>query len=266
MFKRLSSCCSPSITSSGSENGSPSPEVLPRSQAPEPISGTSPKTIPKIDPQRKASQERARALGSSVLAGEASGSREEHENSGNIGRSGAHATCQSKIPPQILNPKTESRTISGCGAGLFAVDPIATGEIIVQWTGIEMERSEFEQTDGPCRVNAVQIGPGKFLVPETLAPGDYVNHSCAPNGGLRGDRTLVAMRDIAAGEQVCYDYAMSDTEPYDEFECGCGAPMCRGQVSGDDWKRPELQERYRGFFSEHVAEQIAALPYVEPHR
>jgi uncharacterized protein len=67
------------------------------------------------------------------------------------------------------------------------------------------------------------------------------------------------MRDIKPGEEVCFDYAMSDTTPYDEFECGCGSLNCRGHVGGNDWQKPELQKRYAGYFSPHVQRRIDAL-------
>lgn len=156
------------------------------------------------------------------------------------------------VPPPILNPKAESRSAPGRGEGLFAVAPIAAGETIVEWTGVETDGAGLARCPPRIRANSLQVGPDRYLVPEAVAPGDHVNHSCAPNAGLRGDRTLVAMRDIAAGEEIGYDYAMSDSEPYDEFDCRCGAPQCRGRVRGDDWKRPELQARYRGFFAPHV--------------
>jgi hypothetical protein len=67
------------------------------------------------------------------------------------------------------------------------------------------------------------------------------------------------MRDIKIGEEVCFDYAMCDTMPYDEFTCGCGSLNCRGKVGGDDWKKPILQKRYAGYFSPHVQRRIDAL-------
>ena len=69
---------------------------------------------------------------------------------------------------------------------------------------------------------------------------------------------LVARRDIAPGEEICFDYAMSDTDPYDEFLCACGMEGCRGLITGADWKRPELQVRYRGWFSAYIDRKIAA--------
>jgi hypothetical protein len=104
----------------------------------------------------------------------------------------------------------------------------------------------------------LQVEDRHFLVPRPIGEGDYVNHSCNPNAGLSGQIGLVAMRDIKIGEEVCFDYAMCDTMPYDEFDCGCGSANCRGHVSGNDWQKPELQKRYAGFFSPHVQRRIDA--------
>jgi hypothetical protein len=67
---------------------------------------------------------------------------------------------------------------------------------------------------------------------------------------------MVAMRTVTAGEELCFDYAMTDSDDYDEFECRCEMPGCRGVVRGTDWKRPELQERYASWFSSYLARRI----------
>jgi len=88
---------------------------------------------------------------------------------------------------------------------------------------------------------------------------DYFNHSCNPNCGLDSPISLVAMRDIEVGEEACFDYAMSDSSDYDEFECHCGAPNCRKTITGRDWMLPELQERYFGFFSPYLQRRIEKM-------
>jgi hypothetical protein len=76
----------------------------------------------------------------------------------------------------------------------------------------------------------------------------FLNHSCEPNVGFGGNVVLVAMRDVAAGEELTTDYALFDD--YDgEMPCGCGTPSCRRVVDGRDWRRPELQARYGRYFS-----------------
>ena len=49
-------------------------------------------------------------------------------------------------------------------------------------------------------------------------PADFVNHSCDPNCGIVGAVLLVARRAIEAGEEICFDYAMTDSDDYDEFD------------------------------------------------
>jgi hypothetical protein len=66
--------------------------------------------------------------------------------------------------------------------------------------------------------------------------------------------TVIARRPIPAGSEVTGDYALWETDESSVIErCRCGSAMCRGRVSGSDWERPDLQERYRGHF----------LPYIE---
>jgi hypothetical protein len=74
-----------------------------------------------------------------------------------------------------------------------------------------------------------------------------------------GQIMLVALKDIDPGDEVCYDYAMCDGSQVDEFKCCCGSEFCRGRVSGQDWMLPELQARYRGYFSPYLARRIRQL-------
>jgi hypothetical protein len=76
---------------------------------------------------------------------------------------------------------------------------------------------------------------------------------------LRGEITFVAMRDISAGEELTHDWALTDDDDY-AAECHCGASQCRGTLTGKDWQRSDLQQRYAGYFSAYLAEKIAALP------
>ena len=138
----------------------------------------------------------------------------------------------------------------------FAIEPIKKGELAAVFGGVVYEWDAFIHLPDRERSLCIQVEDRLFLVPEHIGEGDYVNHSCNPNAGLSGQIGLVAMRDIKIGEEVCFDYAMSDTMPYDEFECGCGGLNCRGRVRGNDWQLPELQKRYAGFFSPHVQRRI----------
>lgn len=84
---------------------------------------------------------------------------------------------------------------------------------------------------------------------------DFLNHSCDANCGISGSLQIVAMRDIGPGEELAFDYAMSESSDY-EMECRCGGANCRGRITGADWRRKDLQERYRGYFSAYLQKKF----------
>jgi uncharacterized protein len=65
----------------------------------------------------------------------------------------------------------------------------------------------------------------------------------------------VAMRAIRAGEELTHDWCTTDNGDY-SLQCKCGAPNCRGILTGKDWQHPDLQERYMGYFSTYLAKKI----------
>jgi uncharacterized protein len=163
----------------------------------------------------------------------------------------------SRQPSSYLSSKLEGRPkADGSGNGIFSLEPIKQGELMAVFGGVVYEWDTFIHLPERERSLCIQVEDRLFLVPRPIGEGDYVNHSCNPNAGLSGQIGLVAMRDIKVGEEVCFDYAMSDTTPYDEFECGCGQPNCRKFITGNDWQKPEIQKRYAGFFSPHVQRKI----------
>jgi hypothetical protein len=83
----------------------------------------------------------------------------------------------------------------------------------------------------------------------------YSNHSCDANLGIRGEITFVAIRDIAAGEELTHDWCTTDDDSC-SVTCNCGAPNCRGTLTGKDWQRPDLQEKYAGYFSTYLQRKI----------
>lgn len=158
---------------------------------------------------------------------------------------------------------TETRVLPNGQRGLFAVRDIPAGEIVVVFGGQAMTLDEIRALPDDRRRFALQVEDGVFLYSTYDGPGDWVNHSCDPNAGFVGQVALVAMRDISNGEEVCFDYAMSDMEDYDQFQCQCGAVECRGKVSSKDWMLPQLHAKYGGFFSSHVQRAILGLGDVE---
>lgn len=160
-----------------------------------------------------------------------------------------------------LNPKVYSGTSEdkgGCGA--FAREPIQKGELIGIWGGRIVPEADLDRNLEFFTQRIIQIEEGLYLeTPLPLEPIDCINHSCEPNVGFTGQIGLIAMRDIQAREELNFDYAMCDGSNYDEFDCYCGSPNCRGQVKGTDWSKPELWEKYDGYFMPYLARRIEAL-------
>ena len=166
------------------------------------------------------------------------------------------------IPLSYRSSKTEVRESKIHGSGLFSTAHIGKDEIVAVKGGYIVDRQRLRREITP-RLGPVeiQIDDNLFIAPVTKEEREgsmlYSNHSCDANLGIRGEITFVAMRDIPAGEELTHDWAMTDDDDY-SVECNCGAPNCRGTLTGKDWQRPELQSRYAGYFSAYLARKIAA--------
>lgn len=160
-----------------------------------------------------------------------------------------------------LSPKLEARPRPAKGGyGVYACELVQARDLLVVWGGDVVTRAQLDLLPPITRRHTIQVEEDLYLAPtRPPEPADYVNHCCDPNAGLSGQIVLIALRDIAPGEEVCFDYAMSDGSPYDEFDCTCNAPHCRKRVSGNDWSRPELWERYAGHFSPYLQRRIDRL-------
>ena len=131
----------------------------------------------------------------------------------------------------------EIRPTGDKGRGLFACEAIAEGGLVIAMQGITLKTEEL--TDD---LLAMQVGPDLWFCGDGNQPDDCVNHSCAPNTGfLTGDTDLYAVADIAAGEEITWDYSTSMSWPDWTLECRCRSANCRQIVKG--WN--ELSEADR---------------------
>ena len=158
-----------------------------------------------------------------------------------------------------FSPKVEKRASPINGRGLFAKAVIAKDEVVVVKGGYVLSRAQRDRIGEELGPSEIQITEDLFIGPTTLAEREggmmHLNHSCEPNLGLQGQVVFVAMRDITAGEELTFDYAMTDDEPC-EMECRCGSDTCRKLITGRDWLKPELQKKYDGYFSWFIQKPI----------
>ena len=103
----------------------------------------------------------------------------------------------------------------------------------------------------------VQIGPGQHILlrPDFL---ECINHSCAPNVHFDMERfALVALRPLAAGEELTYFYPSTEWSMVQPFPCACGATECLGTIAGASQLPREVLGRY--VFSPFIRRGLAAL-------
>lgn len=142
------------------------------------------------------------------------------------------------------------------GRGVFAKVPIAAGEKILQFSGPLIDLPAALAL-GERQCDPLQIGPRLYMA--IGAPGVLVNHSCEPNAGIVEDFLLIALRAIATGEEIFYDYSTTiDDDPW-TLACRCGHASCRGTVGEFQHLPAEQRHRYLrlGVVQTYIARQSA---------
>lgn len=80
----------------------------------------------------------------------------------------------------------------------------------------------------------------------------YMNHSCDPTTWWADNDTMIARRDIQAGEEITYDYAMTDILVPFEMDCSCGSVKCRGRVTNLDYLDAAWQLEYGDYLPDYT--------------
>jgi hypothetical protein len=162
-----------------------------------------------------------------------------------------------------LDPRLEKRSSDTEGSGVFAREDIKKDERLAIFGGKIMLIDEVYRIPHGMQRFTMQIEERFVLGPtgDCAEDTDFFNHSCDPNAGFSGQVFLVALRDIRAGEEITFDYAMTVSESVGSdmvfsMDCACGSPRCRKTITEQDWMLPELQERYRGYFSPYIQAKI----------
>jgi len=134
------------------------------------------------------------------------------------------------------------------GRGVFARDQIRAGEAILTFSGPLLNRAEVREEDYHLQVDA------DLYLGASGEADDYVNHSCEPNAGFRGDLVLVARRDIGPEEEITWDYSTAiDEEEFPGFDCCCGTAACRGAVRSFRHLDPDTRERLRAWLLPYLS-------------
>src|ERR1043165_3857207 len=152
----------------------------------------------------------------------------------------------------MSNPKVKSQVSPLGGQGVFATERVEAGEVIAEFDGdiypfqypgwtedllnhtIQFERHQFRDAKGVARL---------------------INHSCEPNCGIKELFKIVAMRAIEPGEEITFDYEMTEDSVWWRMKCECGTPSCRKLIGAHRNMPPEVRAKYKGFISEWLLQE-----------
>ena len=123
------------------------------------------------------------------------------------------------------------------GAGVYTTKPVPKGTRILEYTGPRLKKKEADGLYADNEVTYLFTMDDPNIVIDGFGMAAFINHSCSPN--CESDQFgkqiwIVALRDIAPGEELTYDYCLWDGEIGDEAPCYCGAQNCRGTMYSEE--------------------------------
>ena len=131
-------------------------------------------------------------------------------------------------------------------AGCFTLAPIAKGTRVLEYAGERISKAEGDNRyDGRPFTYLFGVGDGEVVI-DGHSMAMFVNHSCDPNcetDEVGGRVYIESIRDIAAGEELTYDYCLYDGE--DDAPCTCGSKNCRGSMYSPEWLRKQRRAAAR---------------------
>ncbi len=127
-------------------------------------------------------------------------------------------------------------------AGCYTTAAISKGTRVVEYTGPLIDKDEADlRYEDKLITYLFGIGDGTRVI-DGHGTAMFINHSCNANCETEelDERVwIIAIRDIAAGEELCYDYCLYDGDE-EEATCNCGGKSCRGSMfSPEELKRRE---------------------------
>ena len=128
-----------------------------------------------------------------------------------------------------MKSKVVVKRASTKGKGVFAVEPIKKGEVVLKWDmSHKLKQDDLKHLSQYDKDHLNYIGKGQYIV--MASPEKYVNHSCNPNTYVKNGKD-VALCYIKKGEEITTDYSANSLKSW-QMECHCGNKNCRKIIEG----------------------------------
>ena len=135
------------------------------------------------------------------------------------------------------------RSSSIHAAGCYTMRPIKKGARVCEYEGPRMTKAVADARYADRFVTYLFACGGDMVIDGFGTPM-FFNHCCDPNCETEQDEKgrifISALRDVAAGEELTYEYNLYDSDD-DSQDCYCGVPNCRKTMFSDQ----ELKRRAR---------------------
>ncbi len=151
------------------------------------------------------------------------------------------------IGDTLDNRKVFVRKTKKYGKAVFANQTIKKGEVIAAFDGDRFD-NDFEPWTKDLYNHAIQYGKTNWRDSKGLAR--WINHSCEPNCGIKKYFKVVAMRKIEKGEEITWDYEMTEKNKHWKMKCRCGSSQCRKVIGNYSNMSKSVRKKYEGYISE----------------
>jgi SET domain-containing protein len=144
-------------------------------------------------------------------------------------------------------PRLIIRSSSIHAAGCYTLDPIPRGRRIMEYDGPRISKELADERYAERPVTYLFGFGAKGDVIDGFGTAMFINHSCAPNCATeerKGRIYIRATRDIAANEELLYEYNLYDSDD-PTADCFCKAPQCRGTMFSEDEVKRQARRKAR---------------------
>ncbi|KKU75832.1 MAG: Nuclear protein SET [Candidatus Yanofskybacteria bacterium GW2011_GWA1_48_10] len=129
------------------------------------------------------------------------------------------------------------------GVGIFAKRNIKRHEGIAVIKGELVSHMVVDKKTSAVGQNWIGVGKNKWINPTIFA---HINHSCDPNAGIKGSRTIVALKNIKKGEEIFIDYSITEEDALWVLnkKCQCGSKKCRKVIKSIQFLPKKVFDSY----------------------
>jgi SET domain-containing protein len=143
-------------------------------------------------------------------------------------------------------------------AGCYTTTAVRKGARVAEYTGPRLTKEQADAANEESPITYLfGLGDGSMVI-DGHCMAMFINHSCDPNcetTEVKGHVWIKALRSIAPGEEITYDYCLYDGGE-DEAVCNCGARKCRGTM----YSREEIRRRKAAARRAAKKEQVERRP------